>query len=429
MSIQQVQSRGIYHGLPVFPDDIEGLTAIITGANGISGQHMLRVLAQSPERWSKIYCLSRRPPAIPGGLPSNAKHIPLDFLKEPQEIADVLKKEDVKADYVFFYSYIQVEPKEGQGLWSNAEEMCEVNTKLLRNFLEALPLASVKPRRIMLQTGAKHYGLHLGPTSVPQEETDPRVLIEPNFYYPQEDLLFDYCKQHGIGWNVARPSFILGAVPDAAMNVCYPLAVYASVCKHMGQPLDFPYDLHSWETPQDQSSAMMNGYLEEWAVLTDAAENEAFNACDVSAFTWGKFWQKMAGWYGIEYKRPDPDAEYREFTVPRKETPRGFGPQSTVRSTFSFVEWANRPEVQKAWTELAEEHDLVEKKFRDIERIFSFTDAAVSNGIMMNFSMDKAHRLGFHGSVSSSQCILEVFNDFAKLKMIPPVPMVDVRFV
>lgn len=41
--------------------------------------------------------------------------------------------------------------------------------------------------------------------------------------------------------------------------------------------------------------------------------------------------------------------------------------------------------MQKAWTELAEEHDLVEKKFRDIERIFSFTDAAVSNGIMMNF--------------------------------------------
>ncbi|KAK3063036.1 hypothetical protein LTS18_002872, partial [Coniosporium uncinatum] len=87
-NIQQVQSRGIYHGLPVFPPELKGLKAIITGANGISGQHMLRVLAQAPERWSKIYCLSRRPPAIPDGLPSNVEHIPLDFLQEPEEIAN-----------------------------------------------------------------------------------------------------------------------------------------------------------------------------------------------------------------------------------------------------------------------------------------------------------------------------------------------------
>lgn len=90
----------------------------------------MRVLSQSPERWSKIYCLSRRPPAIPGGLPDNVEHIPLDFLKSPEEIAQVLKGKGVKADYVFFFSYIQVEPKEGEVLWSNAEEMCRVNSKL-----------------------------------------------------------------------------------------------------------------------------------------------------------------------------------------------------------------------------------------------------------------------------------------------------------
>ena len=58
---------------------------------------MLRVLAQSPARWTKIYCLSRRPPAIEGGLPPNAEHIALDFLKEPEEIAEVLRKHNVKA--------------------------------------------------------------------------------------------------------------------------------------------------------------------------------------------------------------------------------------------------------------------------------------------------------------------------------------------
>jgi len=43
--------------------------------------------------------------------------------------------------------------------------------------------------------------------------------------------------------------------------------------------------------------------------------------------------------------------------------------------------------------------------------------------------MDKSRKLGWHGFVDSSECILEVFNDFAKLKMIPPVPMTDVKFL
>lgn len=131
MSNQQtVHSIGIYHGLPVYPSEFRGLTAIITGANGISGNYMLRVLAEAPERWTKIYCLSRRPPAIPDGLPAQAEHIALDFLKDPEEIAKVLRERNVKADYVFFYSYVQVKPKEGGGLWSDAEEMCKVNGTL-----------------------------------------------------------------------------------------------------------------------------------------------------------------------------------------------------------------------------------------------------------------------------------------------------------
>ena len=97
MSIQQVQPRGIYHALPVFPASHEGLTAIITGANGISGYYMLKVLAQAPERWSKIYCLSRRPPAIKEGLPDNAEHVALNFMKSPQEIAGALKEHGIKA--------------------------------------------------------------------------------------------------------------------------------------------------------------------------------------------------------------------------------------------------------------------------------------------------------------------------------------------
>lgn len=259
MNMQQIQSIEIYHGLPVYPDSQEGLTAIITGANGISGQHMLRILSQAPRRWRKIFCLSRRPPYMPGGLPSNAEHVALDFLKGPDEIAATLKRNGVQADYIFFFAYLQPPPIDGAALWSDAKEMCRVNSLLLDNFLGALKIAAIKPKRFMLQTGAKNYGVHLGLTKVPQEESDPRVELEPNFYYPQEDSLFRYCQEEGVGWNVLMPCAILGAVPDAAMNIAFPLAVYATVCAELKLPLEWPSDINAWQMHSSQSSAAMNG--------------------------------------------------------------------------------------------------------------------------------------------------------------------------
>ncbi len=77
---------------------------------------------------------------------------------------------------------------------------------LLSNFLDALALASIIPKRVMLQTGIKNYGAHLGPMSVPCVEDDPRHDLEPNFYYTQEDYLWKWCKDNNSAWNVARPS-------------------------------------------------------------------------------------------------------------------------------------------------------------------------------------------------------------------------------
>ncbi|KAF2830724.1 NAD dependent epimerase/dehydratase family protein-like protein [Ophiobolus disseminans] len=381
MSNQQVvQSKGIYHGLTVYPSSLKGLTAIITGANGISGNYMLRVVARDPERWSKIYCLSRRPPAIPNGLPKNAQHIALDFLKEPDEIAAVLKEKGVKADYVFFYSYVQAKPKEGGGLWSDAEEMCK-------------------------------------------EETAPRVTLEPNFYYPQEDFLWSFCKQQNIDWNVCMPSGILGAVPDAAMNLVFPLGVYASVQNYLGEKLAFPCDLHSWEATRCLSSSMLNGYMEEWAVLNEAARNEKFNTMDGTTFTWGNFWPKFAAWYGVGYERPSMDGSvYTEVTTRFDPPPRGFGPPGKYRYRFRLVDWAKQDKVQKAWWELTLKHGLKGGKLQDmdIDRIFGFTDGSLL-GSTLDLTMNKARKMGWHGFVDSNDAIREVLGEFADLKMIPPI--------
>ena len=107
-------------------------------------------------------------------------------------------------------------------------------------------------------------------------------------------------------------------------------------------------------------------------------------------------------------------------------------------------EWAKKDDVQKAWSELVSEHGLTQKELVDIDRVFGFLDGTLCRAGPLNmrydtsqkwftprltfYSMDKSRKLGWHGFVDSCESLLEVFEDLAKLKMIPPVPKIDVRF-
>jgi len=94
---QTVVSKGIFHGLPTYPQyDGKKLMAIVTGANGISGSAMVKVLSEAPERWEKVYALSRRPASHSGG--DNVIPIAVDFLNStPEQIAKILREHNVKA--------------------------------------------------------------------------------------------------------------------------------------------------------------------------------------------------------------------------------------------------------------------------------------------------------------------------------------------
>ena len=100
---QVIQSKGIYLGLPTFPSELKNLRAIVAGANGISGQHMLRALSEEPDRWTQIYALSRRPPLDTESLGKNIKYLAVDFLSSPDAIAKILDEENVQA-YVLSYA-------------------------------------------------------------------------------------------------------------------------------------------------------------------------------------------------------------------------------------------------------------------------------------------------------------------------------------
>ena len=135
-----LHNSGIYRNLPTFPSSVKDLTAIVTGANGISGFHTMRVLLSSPQRWSKVYALSRRPPPpemmnlLRPEQRTRVEHVALDFLKDPEELAKTMKEKRVTADVVFFYSYAQPRGDIGKGAWSNAQELVDVNCKQILFF-------------------------------------------------------------------------------------------------------------------------------------------------------------------------------------------------------------------------------------------------------------------------------------------------------
>ncbi|KAK5114527.1 hypothetical protein LTR62_002462 [Meristemomyces frigidus] len=380
-----LQTRGIFHSLPTFSPELKGLTAIVTGANGISGFHTMRALLDSPERWSKLWAASRRPPPeemmalLTQDQRSRVEHVACDFLEEPEAIARQLGEKGVKADYVFFYSYAQPKPKPGAHAWSNAEELSKTNSALLRNFLGALEHAKITPKRFLLQTGAKNYGTHLGPARTPYTESDPRVThLGPNFYYGQEDLLFEYCKKHNTHWNIICPGWIIGAVNNAAMNALHPLAVYAAVQAHKGEKLNYPGAYESWLAVTEHSTAYLTGYLSEWAVLEDKCQDQKFNSSDTCPIPNNRLWPELARWYGAKgYTGPELDESKLTVLDPGNvPTPLGYGPPRKPRFAWTLSGWAQQEENQKAWKEISAKHKLTHNPFEDIEAHFQFGDFA-----------------------------------------------------
>jgi hypothetical protein len=109
---QTAHSKGIYRGLPTFPSDPGSHSAIVCGANGISGQAMLKVLAANPDHWPDIYSFSRRfyvegtPDGKGAGVDGEQiRHLQLDFLGGPEYIAKDLVEYAVEGEYVFWFAY------------------------------------------------------------------------------------------------------------------------------------------------------------------------------------------------------------------------------------------------------------------------------------------------------------------------------------
>jgi len=274
-------------------------------------------------------------------------------------------------------------------------ENIEVNGAMVRHVLDALgPSGTLE--HAALVTGLKHY---LGPFEAYAQGTVPLTPFREeqgrqpvdNFYYEQEDRLFEAARQYGFNWSVHRPHTIIGFALGNAMNMGVTLAAYATLCKETGQPFMFPGSAAQWNGLTDMTDARLLARHLEWASTSPAARNEDFNVVNGDVFRWQWMWSQLAQYFGIE---PAPfDGETR----PLEHRMQGAGEQ---------------------WATIAARYQLREAS---IEKLVSWwhTDADLGRPMEVLTDMSKSRKAGFLDYQSTPDAFFALFDKLKEERVIP----------
>ncbi|KAK0737379.1 hypothetical protein B0T21DRAFT_392499 [Apiosordaria backusii] len=399
-------------------------TAIVCGATGILGREIVSLLASNPQKWKTIHALSR---SKKDDYPSNVIHNHIDLLHSAEEMAAELK--DVSAEYVFFAAYMEQ---------ATEAENWKVNGDMLQNFLNALTFtgATKSLKRILLVTGCKHYGVHLGRPKLPMLESDPwltdQSVYPPNFYYRQQNILHDFCKENPhIGWNVTYPNDVIGFAHGNFMNLASGLGIYAAVSKELGQKLAFPGAERFYSGFDCFTSSKLHAEFCEWVVLEEKARNQAFNVVNGDVQAWEDMWPRLARRFGMEVDAGQFQQEVDMklgAKVEMNETPpikiwekelglEGRVKRNVLSQRVSMVKWAQQEEVKKAWERLAEREGLQKDGLE--KGTWKFVDFELGRDFDCVVSMSKAREYGWSGYQDSWKAFSDVFGELEAAKVLP----------
>lgn len=351
-------------------------TALVVGASGIIGSATAALLAE--QGWM-VKGLARRPVQQPGVEP-----IAVDLQDAP---ATATALAGINPDAVFITIWLRQD--------SEAENI-RVNAAMVRNLLSGLRRHGAGPRHVALVTGLKHY---LGPfqaygkgalPQTPFREEQGRLDVE-NFYYAQEDELFDAAARDGFSWSVHRPHTVIGKAVGNAMNMGTTLAVYATLCRETGRPFRFPGSPAQWNGLTDMTDAGQLARHLLWAAETPAARNEAFNVVNGDVFRWSWMWERIATWFGLV------PAPFDGSIQPLERQMANDGP---------------------LWRMIAEREGLAEP---DIDRLASpwHSDADLGRPIEVVTDMSKSRQLGFSAYQATDRAFFSLFERLRDDRLIP----------
>lgn len=349
--------------------------ALVVGATGLSGSYTGRLLKANG--WT-VVSLSRGA----ADLPWSDRHIAAD-LKDPAGAKAALKAAS-DVTHVFFC------------IWSreaNEDENCRVNAGMVRALFDELEAAAIQ--HVTLVTGLKHY---LGSFEdyakvrpyTPFLESSPR-LPGANFYYSQEDVVFEYAARRGFTWTVHRPHTLIGFVIGNAMNMAVTLAVYASICKHTGRPFVYPGSTEQYNAVTDVTDARILADQLIWAATTPGAADTPFNIVNGDVFRWTWMWRQIAAYFGLEA------APY-----PGQPTPLE-------------TQMADAP---KLWAEIVAKHGLQDIAVGKLASWWH-SDADLGRTLECFTDMANSRKLGFSAYRHTPQSFFDVFDELRALEIIP----------
>ncbi|KAM0302371.1 hypothetical protein ACHAPM_004363 [Fusarium culmorum] len=372
--------------------------ALITGANGITGTALIEHLAATKkDEWSSIIASSLSP------LKSRVKDdrllfLPLDFTKSGKDLVLEMKETCAEVTHAYFSSYVHHD---------DFEELNRANAILFENFLDALITVAPKLECCVLQTGGKHYNVHLGPVPSPAREEEPRRETPlGNFYYHQEDYLVSRQRGQRWRWNVIRPEAIIGhTVKPNGMNSALTIALYLMVCKKLGTEACMPTNKIYFDGYDDLSDARLIADITIWASTSVKAGNEAFNVTNGDYFSWKYLWPRVAGYFGA---RTSSD---QTFKLPRPDT-------GSVQLELSLSDWAVGK--QEVWDAICDEAGCPQAKATWKAATWAFQDWVFQRTWSATLSINKAREFGWTGHIDSFKSLKDTFDSFVEMGQIPP---------
>ncbi|KAL0935446.1 nad dependent epimerase dehydratase family protein [Colletotrichum truncatum] len=396
-------------------------SAIVTGATGILGREIVGRLGHDSKQWKTVYAMSR---SKKDEYPSNVKHSFIDLTGSADEMAKNLQ--GIEAEYVFFAAYLQKDTD---------QENWDVNGDMLQNFLSALTKtgAAKKIKRILLVTGAKQYGVHLGVPKNPMEESDPwqrDQSFPPNFYYRQQDVLHAFCEEHShISWTVTYPNDVIGFAKGNFMNLATSVGIYAAIAKELGQDLEFPGSEAFYTKFDSFTSAKLHAEFCEWAVKEPKAANQAFNVVNGDVESWQNLWPKLARRFGLKVKadqftsKSQLASETELFEKPplslveERSGLKGKISPSKVEQRIDLTKWSQQEEVKNAWNRLAEREGLESDAFD--KATWAFLGFVLGRSYDLVISMSKAREMGWTGYTDTWLSLSDVFRELESQKILP----------
>ena len=265
--------------------------AVVVGALGVIGRYIVERLVEERD-WQVIGLSRRKEPDRP-----RYRHVVVDLLDAEdigRKLADLTDVTHV------FYAAFQATPDNASNYASNTGP----NREMLVNSVAAIDRIARHLKRVVLVTGTKYYGVHLGPLKTPMRETDLRHL-PPNYYFDQIDWLTAYEQGKVWDWVELRPQTLCGFSPGSPMSILPAIAVYAAISKELGLPLRFPGKPGTYNTIYQvtESTHFANAAL--WAATEQRCGNQAFNITNGDYFRWRNLWPKIADVFEMQVGGPE----------------------------------------------------------------------------------------------------------------------------